>query len=223
MYRPSRHLSRTCKTMEGSILNITVGIPTAGQIEAQTVACLMDMRKTTDFEFYIAQSSLIMKNRRKICGFAMKLNSTHVLMIDSDMTFPPDTLERLLAHDKPVIAANCVYKRDDVIKWTAYHKVGKKDSKMIDSAKMSGIQKVWRVGTGVMLINVEVLKELGLPWFLVAWNPMIGQEQGEDYFFCQRLEEKGIDLWVDHDLSKEIGHIGTKVFTGVEQKRISDV
>ena len=202
---------------------ITVGMPTAGYVSAQTTACLMDMRKKTAFEFYIAQSSLIMKNRRKICGFALRHKHSHVLMIDSDMTFPPDTLDRLISHKKPVIAANCVYRRDDVIKWTAYHKTGPKESKMIDSSKMSGIQKVWRVGTGIMLIETSVLRELGLPWFMLGWNPQLGQELGEDYFFCQRLEEKGIELWVDHDLSKEIGHLGTKEFKGVVETRKTSV
>jgi hypothetical protein len=35
---------------------------------------------------------------------------------------------------------------------------------------------------------------------------------GEDYAFCKKVRERGCKIWVDLDLSREIGHIGSKTF-----------
>jgi hypothetical protein len=35
---------------------------------------------------------------------------------------------------------------------------------------------------------------------------------GEDYYFCYKARQKGIRVWVDNDLTKEVFHIGRKEY-----------
>ena len=37
--------------------------------------------------------------------------------------------------------------------------------------------------------------------------------KGEDWYFCEKLEAAGIPIFVDHEASSFIGHIGNKVYT----------
>jgi hypothetical protein len=43
-------------------------------------------------------------------------------------------------------------------------------------------------------------------------NIYISTYIGEDVFFCQKAAAAGFKIWIDHDVSKEIGHIGTFEF-----------
>jgi hypothetical protein len=60
-----------------------------------------------------------------------------------------------------------------------------------------------------MLIAMDVFEKISAPWFATPWIKDRGCFMGEDSFFCQRLHEAGIPLFIDHDLSKQVGHIGT--------------
>jgi hypothetical protein len=37
--------------------------------------------------------------------------------------------------------------------------------------------------------------------------------QGEDWTFCEACDKLGIPLFIDHDLSREVGHVGNYEFT----------
>jgi hypothetical protein len=39
-----------------------------------------------------------------------------------------------------------------------------------------------------------------------------GKLLGEDIYFCIKAKDAGIDTYVDHDLSMEIGHIGNYTY-----------
>lgn len=194
--------------------NVLVAMPNLGSISAHTVSCLHAMQHKTPFDLAQARSSILPKSRRRLVLNAIEGHNSHILFIDSDMTFPKDLISKFLSHKKPVMAANCVY-RQEPVKWTA-HKQPLTDSKaiMLNSKKYTGIEKVWRVGTGIMMLETAIFKKLPQPWFMIGWNEQEQQELGEDYFLCQRLEQAGVDIWVDHDISKACGHVGEKVYTG---------
>ena len=67
---------------------------------------------------------------------------------------------------------------------------------------------------GVMLTDIRVIKKLAalddgrsMFWFLYFANDR--STLSEDYYFCQIAGRQGFDIWIDHDLSKEIKHVGT--------------
>lgn len=49
------------------------------------------------------QGTIIQNQRADLCLDAMREGCTHILFIDSDMTFPQDLVGRLLAHDKEIV------------------------------------------------------------------------------------------------------------------------
>jgi hypothetical protein len=76
----------------------------------------------------------------------------------------------------------------------------------------TGLEEVGSVGTGVMLIKREVFQGMSEPWFDMPWQYDNRGYMGEDVFFCKKAQELGFKVYIDHDVSKEIGHIGTFEF-----------
>ena len=79
----------------------------------------------------------------------------------------------------------------------------------------TGIERVWRVGTGIMLIDLAILKNMPLPWFEIRYDAEHGMHITEDWDFCARVERAGHEIYVDHGLSQQIGHIGEFNYTHV--------
>jgi len=74
-----------------------------------------------------------------------------------------------------------------------------------------GLRRVWRVGMGVMLLNMQIFEVVKKPWFGMKW--VRGAEGdsdeylvGEDWWFCERVEEAGLRIYIDQDLSNEVRH-----------------
>ncbi len=153
------------------------------------------------------KGSILPKLRQDIANNALQRGATHVLFIDSDMTFPKDTLTKLLSRKQRVIAANCVAKAMPA-RTTARLADGTEGGVPVLSAGRQGIERVWRVGTGVMLVETSVFREIPPPHFIIGWNDKEQAYVGEDWSFCAKLEEAGIPIFVDHGISNKIEHVG---------------
>lgn len=123
--------------------------------------------------------------------------ATHILWLDSDMTFPPDAALRLLKHDKDIVAINYVMRRE------SWKPIARRDGKRISSLEATGLEQVDDVGMGVFLMKTSVVQGLPRPCF---WYSTITET--EDHHFCRLLKGAGHDIWIDHDLSREVGHVG---------------
>jgi hypothetical protein len=149
--------------------------------------------------FVVSQGTLLPNQRTELVRQSIAAHASHILFIDSDMRFPADGLDRLLANGQDIIGANCKHRQAD--KWTA-GVATLKDSK--------GIEQVEQIGFGFTLIRVEVFIKMPQPWFATPYD---GQKfVGEDIFFCAKAEDAGHEIYIDHDLSKEIQHTGNKDF-----------
>jgi cellulose synthase/poly-beta-1,6-N-acetylglucosamine synthase-like glycosyltransferase len=85
-----------------------------------------------------------------------------VLFMDDDMTPPPDAIVRLLAHDKPIVAAGCTVRQDPPIPnfliffpEICNYKAAK------NWGNFDGLMQIDAVGTGFMLIKREALDTIG--------------------------------------------------------------
>lgn len=143
-------------------------------------------------------------NRIKLCQAAIKRNCTHVLFLDDDMRIPMHTLMMLMAHDKDIIAANCA-RKELPPRSTAKGF----DGNCVRTTKNSHkLEEVMSIGTAVMLIKTSVLLSLPQPWFAEVYNKETGNSIGEDVFFCNLARENGFKIWIEHDVSKEVIHMG---------------
>jgi len=162
----------------------------------------------TLFNIHTVSGTLIADQRQKLAKMAIK--SDYILFLDSDMRFPPTLLERLLAHDRDIVACNYPTRRLPV-KTVAFSEF--ESLKCVYSTGKSGLEEVDAVGMGAMLIKTEVFKKLPLPWFNVSYLPSVDMFIGEDIYFCKLAQAHGYKVYIDHDLSKEVRHIGTMDFT----------
>jgi len=164
----------------------------------------------TLFNVNFVSGTLIADQRQKLVMMAIKQKADYVLFLDSDMRFPPNLLERLLSHDKDVVACNYATRRLPV-KTVAFSDFA--ELKCVYSGDKTGLEEVDAVGMGAMLLKSEIFKKLPLPWFSISYLPSGNMYIGEDIYFCKLAQANGMKVYVDHDLSKQVKHIGVMEFT----------
>lgn len=173
-----------------------------------TRACAYHARNTQDKILLFSNMGTLICNQRQELAFqALKAGAEWILYFDSDMRFPIDVIGRLLAHGEDVVAANYSTRRHPV------HPVAfcneKLDDYVYTKPSSTGLEEVVAVGMGVCMVRAEILKDLELPWFAIGYRAASNEFTGEDIFFCRRLKAAGHKILIDHDLSKEVAHVGT--------------
>lgn len=212
-------------------LKILVGFPHMGQMHIDFIMSLINMLevcKTHRFGSYKeqtvrvmhAQGSILGKLRMEIVETAVKGGFDYVLFVDSDHKFPRKLLHKLVDARKDIVAVNCVTKtlpawptargwpEPDLPGGRPIYSIGRQGE-----ADPTGLEKVWRIGTGVVLIHTKVFREIGTKCWDSFWNHEQQTWQGEDWTFFTKAQEKGFDIWIDHDLSREVTHIGWMHYT----------
>lgn len=181
---------------------VVIATPTRDSITAPTVGDLVKLlRQHPDAKFLAPLGIYIAALRQMAVSMARQVGASHILFIDADLRFPENTLDRLLAHDREIVAANYVQRTMDA--WC----VSRVKGQSLSSEGRTGLQPVDSTGFGVMLIKCSVFDHLELPWFD---TPFDGQTHvGEDVYFCRKAREAGLSVWIDHDLSQDVRHQGT--------------
>lgn len=196
-------------------MKVAICVPCRGQIEQGTAFDLARLVGHTqqDVKLYTSLGTLIFDQRNKMVEDALFEGADYILFIDADMRFPTDTLDRMLAHQKKIVAVNATTRSIPVkptSKTVQINEDGSIDWIAVSSKDKTGIEKVDAAGTGIMLIASEVFK-LEKPWFYFEQLPN-DKLLGEDVYFCIKAKDAGIDTYIDHDLSREIGHIGSYTY-----------
>ena len=145
--------------------------------------------------------------RQDIAERALMHEATHLLWIDSDHRFPNDTAHRLLARERPYVGINATT-RCAPVRATAL----KSHGELLQTTRHSkGLERVWRMGFGIVMIEARVFEEMPKPWFMVEYIEKDGEAcfRGEDVYFCEKAKAAGFHPMVDHDLTKETAHIGS--------------
>lgn len=170
-----------------------------------------------DAAFVLRQGSMLAQMRDECVQRALDTeDATHLLFVDSDMVFPAETLIELLRHDTYVVACNCPVKTLPT-QPTVRMRAG--DGQLValnqrDARKFqSSLQKVYRIGTGIMLINLNVFRMMQPPYFEFSYDKEHKKHVGEDWTFCQKLDELNIPIYVDFAVSDYVGHVGDLIYT----------
>lgn len=154
----------------------------------------------------VSRGSLLPSQRTDIVRRAQAKGCTHLLFVDDDMTFPMHSIIGLLARNVDIVGANCATK---AIPPSPTARMGEKeDEELFTRYDSRGLKQVTRLGTGVLMIKMEVFEKLSEPWFSIPWEEEKQGFIGEDVFFCRRAIEAGFNLHVDQDLSRQVGHVG---------------
>jgi hypothetical protein len=170
--------------------------------------------KVQQYQLANVRGSILPNSRLKGLKAAKEVNATHLLYLDSDHTFPPDTLNRLLKHGKDCVAANCVTKTIPAMTTARkYSETNKQGTVVFSDLESTGLEKVWRVGTGVMLLSRRLFSKIPHDSFAMSYKSLDDTYQGEDWALCEAIEYEGCPIYIDHKLSREIGHIGSFIYT----------
>lgn len=122
---------------------------------------------------------------------AMDAMADRLMMIDDDMVFKPNILDILLDADKDIVGGLCFNSKGDACSFVD----DGAGSPVVDTVPpRTGLYQRLAVGTGAMMIKVEVLREIGPPWFYYekTGNTM-------DVNFCMDAGRKGFEVWCSSD------------------------
>lgn len=183
-----------------------------------------------EVDIFMISCSMLTESRTRLVGEALAWGATHLLWLDADHVFPVDTIPRLLAHNLDVVGANYA-RRATPTAPTACKLVtnddGEDTKNLIyttqEKAEAGELEQAAHLGFGVCLMNMRVLDMLQIeadktdgnfmPLFEMKANEGKKGMIGEDVFFFAKCREAGAQIWVDHALSWEVGHIGEIILT----------
>lgn len=155
------------------------------------------------------RSSVLPALRESLIEDALRNECTHALFVDSDQCFPPDTVHRLAAHHKPVVGANIALK---CLPSQPSARNSYTERKPVYSNGKTGLERVKYLGFGVTLLHLGIFARMQRPWFAFSWAKDVGHI-GEDITFFDQLDKLGVPVYVDHDLSLQVGHCGDFMYT----------
>ncbi len=150
------------------------------------------------------RAALVPLSRYKLVQDAISCGCEAVFFIDSDTGFPPDSLERLVAHNRPIVGASCASRREP------HEFVGEFLKSDVVWSEATGLHRMKQMGVCFCLIRIRVFSDVPRPWFPIKFLPEISEFRGEDLCFCDDARNAGYDIWCDMDLSRELSHVGTK-------------
>jgi GT2 family glycosyltransferase len=143
-------------------------------------------------------------SRNKLVLDALDVGSEWLWFIDDDQTFPAGVLIRLLQAEQLVVSSLCLMRSPPFFPVAFASKDEKGYMPLNLQAHVPGELVACRsVASSGMLVRAEVFRQLKEPWFYHT------TDKSEDVFFCDKLDEAGIPMYVHTGVP--IGHIAPGV------------
>lgn len=167
-----------------------------------------------------SSGSLLIAERNRIVQMFMDSDCTHLLCVDSDLGWNPQAVIRMLLTGKEFVAG--VYPSRGENSFT-FRPVTKPDDSLVTEGNLL---KMEYIPAGFMLIQKSVFQKMkekhphlyfepkhesmkhAKGWMFFGVEIYDGEFWGEDYVFCRKAREAGVDIWVDPMI--EFNHAGTK-------------
>lgn len=193
--------------MDADLPYVAIAVPSGDMVHADFALSLAGLCHESGgmrLTVFSNKSSIVAEGRNNGVAGAEEAGAEYLLFLDSDMTFPRDTLRRLLRHGRDVVGATYSTRA------SPFRELG---SKLQPKAKDAppGLVEMTRMPTGCLLIRMAVFSRLARPYFRFGVNEADGSIIGEDYLFCDRVRAAGLRIWCDTALSHDLGHIGQQV------------
>jgi len=136
--------------------------------------------------------------RNNLVVSAMQHGASHLMMMDCDMVYHPETITRLLSHKLPIAGA-LVFRRYppfDPLLLKGDPLIGYES---IDTWEENELIEVDATGTGCLMFDMKIFRDMPAPWFKFRDNPdrKVGGVIGEDVGFCWDLRRAGYQIFVD--------------------------
>lgn len=156
--------------------------------------------------------SLLVAERNRIVEDFYRSEATHLLCVDSDLGFPAEAVLAMLKEEKDFIAG--VYPartNDSTVEFLIRPKLKENNILIFDRHLMAAEY----VPAGFMLLSRNAIQKMRDKFPELHYQPKDelkkeehaylffntevweGEFWGEDYVFCRRAREAGIDIWID--------------------------
>lgn len=184
---------------------VLIAIPCMDMVSARFAQSLATLKKVGQCTVSFLMGSLIYDSRNKLAGYAVQMEADYMLWLDSDMVFPPDTLERMMKtieENDIDILCGLYFRRTHPFTPVLFNKLERDGETLVfeDVKEIpDGLFEVAGCGFGCVLMKTDVLFDIGINWF----TPYI--DAGEDCAFCMRAREKGYKIYCDPSIS--LGHM----------------
>lgn len=189
------------------MVKIAIGLPTRGEVHIKTVYSLLravNELSPNEICLIFKQGTYIHEMRNQTVELAIHQKCDYLMFIDSDITFPPDGITKLIGRNKDIIGG--MYNHKELPQKSTIRMVDEKGEYLEQFViPEEEIFKVYGLPTGFMLIKLDAIKDIKDPFDF--GKRVDGTLIGEDINFCIRAkEEQGIDSWCDPTIT--IKHIG---------------
>ena len=196
---------------------ILIAVPCMDMVSARFAQSLTTLKKVGQCTVSFLIGSLVYDSRNKLAGMAVEMDADYILWFDSDMVFPPDTLERMMKvldeHPEIDVLSGLYFRRGHPFTPVLFSKLEVNDEGTLDFADVEELPdelfEIAGCGFGCVLMRTEMLldiaaKEGGGMWFSPIANA------GEDCAFCIRARENGYRIFCDPNI-----HLGHMAYTPV--------
>lgn len=158
-------------------------------------------------DFIPSDDTYLLKARNYIHNtYLNKSSAPYLMMLDSDIIFPPHLVDLLIAHNKPVVGGWYKDKKASDHHPVVYDFVEDKDGMPVFRHRVkpgTGLEQVDATGAGCWLMSRPVAEILGESPY---GHNVAG---GEDFRLCRRLMELDIPLYVDWSIN--CAHVGVGI------------
>ena len=120
-----------------------------------------------------------------------RMACTHLFIIDQDMIYPENIIQRLANHDLPLVAALTIRGQKDK-PVPVMHNLEPQGMTAIAEWEEGELVPCDTTGAAAVLIATEVLEAMGEPWWM-----MTEDQAGHDIHFYRRAKRAGYQLFVD--------------------------
>lgn len=191
---------------------VLLAVPTAKHIEVDTFKSMWDLHKppgiSLEFQYFYGYN--IQQIRNTQVNWMLKNGFDHMLHVDSDMIFPPHTLEQLLhmqTTHTAITSGIYIQRKDHERVCEAYvHDPVTGAHVNVDLTQLPSNQCVTvdAVGFGCCLVRRDVYEQVGEPWFEYHQCHTGAPRISEDVDFCMKAQRKGFktaihtSLWYGH-------------------------
>ena len=193
---------------------ILIAIPTNRNIEAETFKSIYDLvtPEGYDVHFQYFWGYQVDQVRNLIADWTIRNGFDYLFSVDSDIAFAPDTLAKLLSHDKDIVSGVYIQRIPGrhTIEIMRKNQFGGVTHVDFADIKDQGLVPIDGCGFGCVLIKSEVLKGIPYPHFLYHSAIDHANTVSEDVHFCNQARDRGFTLWCDTSILCD--HIGSWTF-----------
>ena len=173
---------------------------------------------------FLANESILPMARNELFALAIQNNYDHMVFIDDDEYWDPNSLIEIIQSPKDVVALPVVNKGDKKVEYNIYMK---NDT----TQDTDGYIQISRCGTGFLKLSKKVIHDLWVSNPEIQFRNKIlknicefsyinDQFVGEDITLCLKISELGYKIWVNP--KHTVAHLGVKMYKGDFAKMVNN-